>query len=369
MNWNWEHPDWPEFRYEPQALASMEATFLQKAGEISGVFLHVPEEEQQRIRIEFMSEEALRSSLIEGERLNRESVQVSIQRNFGLSVAGQPKPLPREQGIADLLGHAYSTFAEPLTQDLLFHWHRLLLGGTLWADEVGCYRDDAEGMQVVSGATQAPNLHYQAPPAVKVPEEMGRFCQFFEQTKPNPTHLPLPALTRAGLAHLHFLAIHPFTDGNGRLARVISQKTLWQAVGRPYLASLSHIIEAGRKRYYSALESTNRTLEVTNWLLYFAETVLASLDYSQQCLDFLLQKSRFFDQYSPHLNPRQSKVLQRIFREGSKGFQGGLSASNYQSITQTSPATARRDLTYLVNIGALVRTGERKGTRYLLKLR
>ena len=369
MQWNWELREWPEFRYEAQALTLLEARFLQKAGEISGVFFHVAEEEQLRLRIEFLSEEALRSSLIEGERLNRESVQASIQRNFGIHTSEHFRPLPREQGIADLLGHAYSTFAEPLTQDMLFHWHRLLLGGSLWDDKVGGYRDDAEEMQVVSGAIHAPKMHDQAPPAAKVPDEMGRFFQFLEQSQPTKSSLPLPALTRAGLAHLHFLAIHPFADGNGRLARVISQKALWQAVGRPYLASLSHVIEAGRKKYDSVLERTNRTLEVTDWLLYFAETVLESLEYSQQCLEFLLKKSRFFDHYGPQLNPRQHKVLRRLFQAGPQGFEGGLSAGNYQSISNTSSATARRDLNELVQLGALTRTGERKGTRYFLHLK
>lgn len=369
MQWNWEHDDWPNFQFDAQALNVLEATFLQKAGELCGVFLHVSKEEQQRLEIEFLSEEAIKSSMIEGEVLNRPSVQSSIQGNFGVAIPESPMSLPREQGMADLLCNAYSTFPDPLDHGSLFQWHQQLLGGTLWADDVGCYRQDHDAMQVVSRKVHSPKVRFQAPPSHLLSVEMDRFLQFFEDTQPTPFSLPLPALTRAGLAHLHFLAIHPFADGNGHLARVISQKALWQAIGRPYLSSLSHFLESNRKQYFDALESTNKTLEVTDWLLFFAETVIKSLHYSQSTLEFLLGKTSFLDQFSTQLNPRQLKVLRRLFQAGPQGFEGGLSAGNYQTITKTSSATSRRDLNELVQLGALIRTGERKGTRYFLNLR
>jgi Fic family protein len=194
---------------------------------------------------------------------------------------------------------------------------------------------------------------------------MDAFLRWFEETSPKGQK-PLGALARAGIAHLYFETIHPFEDGNGRIGRAISEKSLAQGLGRPSLTALSVTVEKRRKAYYAALERASRSNEVTDWLLWFADAVLDAQTRSSRWIDFLIEKAKLFDKLRSRLNPRQEKALVRMTREGPDGFTGGLSAGNYVTITGTSAATARRDLAELVDMGGLVRTGERKGTRYWL---
>ena len=174
---------------------------------------------------------------------------------------------------------------------------------------------------------------------------------------------------RAGIAHLYFESIHPFEDGNGRIGRAISEKSLAQSLGTPALTSLAYAIERKRKDYYAALERNNKDeLDVTDWLRYFARTVNEAQDITMRRINFYLAKAKFYERFRDQLNPRQDKVIARLFREGIDGFKGGLSAENYISITGTSRATATRDLQDLVEQGALTRTGELRYTRYHLML-
>ncbi|MDQ6968642.1 MAG: Fic family protein, partial [Mariprofundaceae bacterium] len=190
---------------------------------------------------------------------------------------------------------------------------------------------------------------------------------WFNRTSPDGKH-PLPALIRAGMAHFHFVSIHPFEDGNGRIARALSEKILAQSLKQPTLIALSHVIEKQKKDYYGQLNKHNHTLDITSWLNYFSDTVLGSIQYSQSLVDFLISKAKLYDQVRGQLNPRQEKALARMFKEGLDGFKGGLSAENYIKITQASRATATRDLQKLVELGALTKTGTLKSTRYGLNV-
>ncbi|MGX6959896.1 MAG: Fic family protein, partial [Rickettsia endosymbiont of Pentastiridius leporinus] len=174
-------------------------------------------------------------------------------------------------------------------------------------------------------------------------------------------------LTKAAIAHLYFESIHPFEDGNGRIGRVITIKMLCQSIKRPILVALSHIINKEKKLYYNALESNNKSLEITNWILHFAETIVKAQDYTLLNIEFLINKTKFYDKFKNMLNIRQEKVIKRIFEEGPEGFKGVLSAKNYINITKTSKATATRDLQELVEMKAFTKTGELKGTRYIVK--
>lgn len=364
MKWNWELPGWPNFTYDGEALAGMEAAFLKGSGELSGMLSHVGTEQQSHLRSDFLEDEAVQTSRIEGEVLDRASIQLSIRRNLGLKVADGVVEKSREKGIADLLADGESTFAEPLVSGQLYRWHEMLFQGQVTNEGKAQFRKDGDPMQVVSGPIHEPVVHFEAPPSQSVPIEMSAFLKWFNDTLPGDNRLPLPALARASLAQLHFLAIHPFHDGNGRIARVISQKALSQAVGTPLPISISKVIEKQKKEYYLALAQTNHSLEATEWLVYFGGVVLEAIQYSQEWVGFTIRKSKFYQKYSSLLNDRQAKVVARIFEEGPKGFEGGLSAGNYLSITKTSPATARRDLAGLVKMGAMVKSGEKKGTRY-----
>ena len=178
----------------------------------------------------------------------------------------------------------------------------------------------------------------------------------------------LPALTRAGIAHLYFVCIHPFEDGNGRIARALAEKSLAQNLGHPSLIALAYTIERARKAYYSALERNNKDIEITDWLVYFADTINQAQGNTIKRVDFYIAKAKLYEQLRGKLNERQDKVIARMFREGIDGFRGGLSAENYITITKTSRATATRDLQDLVTMGALTKTGELRHTRYYLKL-
>ncbi len=191
------------------------------------------------------TEEAVTTSEIEGEILNRGSVQSSMRRQLGLSV-DRRKAGPAEQGIAEVMVDLHRTFAETLSSDSLFKWYRLLMSGRTDIDDPGCYRTHAEAMQVVSGAIHAPKAHFEAPPSAEVPGEMSRFLDWFGRTAPGGSE-PLPALTRAAVVHLYFVCIHPFEDGNGRIGRAIAEKAMAQTIGRPTLTALAATILAKRK--------------------------------------------------------------------------------------------------------------------------
>jgi Fic family protein len=229
--------------------------------------------------------------------------------------------------------------------------------------DIGRYRTDDEAMQVVSGAIHAPKVHFEAPSSSKVPKEMARFVRWFNRTAPTGVE-PLPALTRAGIAHLYFESIHPFEDGNGRIGRAISEKALGQCLGQPTLTALAATILIRRRAYYEALEAANKDNEVTPWLAWFAGVAIEAQRRTEARVEFLIDKTRLLDRLRGQLNERQEKALLRMLREGPDGFKGGLSAGNYATITGASAATATRDLADMVAMGALTRAGERRYARY-----
>jgi Fic family protein len=196
---------------------------------------------------------------------------------------------------------------------------------------------------------------------------MRRFLAWFEESRPGG-RTPLPPLARAGLAHLWFVSIHPFEDGNGRLARAIAERSLAQNLERPSLIALAWTIERRRKDHYAALERNNKDMDVTDWLAWFAQIVLEAQATTIRRIDFHVAKTRFHDRLRGRLNERQAKAVARLFAEGIDGFKGGLSARNYMTITGAPRATTTRDLQDLVEKGALTRTGELRHTRYWLRL-
>jgi len=369
MHWNWQQPDWPKFTYDKTRLETLEADFLLQTGILIGVLKHVAVAEHERLTVELLSDEALKTSEIEGEYLNRDSVQASILKQFGLAAGEHGKPVPdAEQGIADMMVDLYRCYAEPLSHDRLFTWHGMLMRGRDDLNVLGGYRTHPEPMQVVSGYIHKPKIHFEAPPSEHILEEMDRFCDWFNQSAPTGRE-PLSALIRAGMAHLYFVSIHPFEDGNGRIARALAEKALAQCLGQPSLILLAGCIQENRRPYYDALEKANKQNEITGWLHYFGETILTAQKATRQRVEFIIEKAKLYERTAGKLNARQEKALARVFAEGPKGFTGGLSADNYIRITKTSRATATRDLNDLVERGVFRKTGERKHTRYSLILR
>ncbi len=366
MTWNWQRPDWPNFRWQRTRLEAAEKQFLVSGGVFVGSVRHLVKEERNQFTIEAMSTEAVTTSEIEGEILDCASVQSSLRKQLGLAT-DERRVRPAERGIAEMMVELYRSFADPLSEEMLFHWHRMMMSGSRNLRDVGRYRTGAEPMQVVSGRIGEPRVHFEAPPSARVPSEMERFIAWSNRTAPGRDE-PLPALTRAGIAHLYFETIHPFEDGNGRIGRAISGKTLAQGLGQPTLTALAETILARRKNYYEALEAANKENEITQWLMWFADVAIEAQRRTIALVEFLIDKTKLLDRLKGQLNARQEKALFRMFREGPEGFQGGLSAGKYTSITGASPATTTRDLADLVAKGALVREGERRYARYRLSI-
>jgi len=363
MKWNWQHKNWPQFSFNKDEITKLEVEFIFNCGLVFGVYKHLQEAEQENLKIELIASEALKTSAIEGETLNRDSLQSSIKRSFNLATNSKKIP-PAEKGISDMMIDLYRNFDDNLSHAALFRWHEMLTNGRRDLSDIGKYRTHDEPMQIVSKRLDSePEIHFEAPPSKNIKKEMDEFIAWFNQSKTT-----LTPLSRAAIAHLYFVSIHPFEDGNGRIARALAIKALSQSSKQPLLTSLSTIIEKSRKKYYKALAENNQSLEISNWVNYFAKTFIESQNHTQKLIEFLLAKTRLYDSIKGQINERQDKVLNRIFAEGLDGFAGGLSAENYIKITKTSRATATRDLQDLVEMGALEKRGELKGTRYFLKI-
>lgn len=361
MKWNWQQEDWPHFQYKEAEIASLEKRFLLESGLLRGSFTHIGDEDKKQLIVELISIEAIKTSEIEGEYLNRDSVQSSIRRYFGLNVDSR-RISAAEQGIAEMMLDLYENFDIPLKHKTLYTWHEMLCNGRRDLQTIGAYRCHEDPMQVISGPLHKPKVHFEAPPSSHMQQEMKHFIQWFNESA------EMPALARASIAHLYFVCIHPFEDGNGRIGRALVEKALAKALGYPTLIALSKQIEKGKKRYYDMLEKANKQNEVTEWINYFANVILDAQTDTEQRVKFLISKTKFFDRFKGQLNDRQEKVILRLFEAGPDGFEGGLSAKNYRAITGTTSATATRDLHDLVEKKMLTKTGELKHTRYWLNV-
>lgn len=361
MRWNWQLPDWPKFSYDPLTISEKEKRFLLQIGSASAFLQSIESHEYHRFVVEILSSEGLESSKIEGEILDRESLQSSIKQHFGLYP--RKKEDNKESRMAKLLCDVYEAFAQPLSHETLWRWHSELFKEQAHIVDCGKYRTQAEPMQIVSNRYDSTRVFYEAPPSKKVHGEMSDFIEWFN------TSSTLPILVRASIAHVYFESIHPFEDGNGRIGRILVEKVLSQGIQRPILIAVSKILERRRKEYYAALERCNHTLEVNHWLEFFAEVILQAQAETMLLLSFLIEKAKMLLSLVGKINARQEKVLLRMFAEGPSGFKGGLSAENYIAIAKTSRATATRDLQELVHLGVLIKTGELRHTRYQLNIR
>jgi Fic family protein len=366
MRWNWQLSDWPNFGFDPTRLRAAEERFLKGSGVVVGTMHHLDGDARQGLVIELISQEMVESSAIEGEVLDRASVQSSIARQLGF-VADKRRSNPAEAGAAELMADLYRRYAEPITDNLLFDWHRMLMNGRRDLADIGAYRTHADPMQIVSGVLYAPRVHFEAPPSDRVPAEMERFIAWFNDSSPRGT-APLPAITRAAIAHLWFETIHPFEDGNGRLGRAIAEKALAQSLEAPTLTALAATIHRRKKAYYAELQRANQSNQINHWMSWFSDIVLEAQGRTIETINFLIEKTRLLDRLKGKINPRQEKALIRMMAEGLDGFTGGLSAQNYRTITDATSATATRDLANLVDLGALERVGERRYARYHLKI-
>lgn len=368
-NYNWQKPDWPKFQYDLSGIHKTLISIAEKTGFISGQLAYLAENLKTEALIDLMVEEAIKTSEIEGEYLSRLDVRSSIKNKLGLNQPLVKMHDQRAQGIAQLMLDTRKTFEQSLTQAKLFDWHLMLLSGSYNPNlRIGCWRTDEEPMQIVSGHHGKWVVHYEAPPSDRVPKEMKQFIRWFNCTAPGKAQAIMFAPVRAAIAHLYFESIHPFEDGNGRLGRVIAEKALSQGVGHPVVLSLSQTIENEKKAYYNALNTASKSNEITAWIHYFVNVVLKAQIEVEAQINFILKKTAFFDSFEKILNERQLKVVRRMMQAGVKGFEGGMSAKKYMSITNISKATATRDLQHLLALQVFRQIGSGRSAHYELNL-
>ncbi|HXI01448.1 MAG TPA: Fic family protein [Sphingobacteriaceae bacterium] len=369
MTYNWQQKDGPNFTYDLTKVEEKLYLFSEKTGAVSGVLKTLPADTQLSAIIDTMVAEAIKTSEIEGEYLSRNDVMSSIRNNLGLNEKPDPVADKKAKGIGQLMVDVRNTFSASLNQETLFSWHHMLLGADNKIN-VGQWRSSSEPMQIVSGTYGKEQIHFEAPPSDRVPEEMERFISWFNETVPGGKSQIIQSPVRSAIAHLYFETIHPFEDGNGRIGRAIAEKAISQGIGRPALLALSKTIESNRAAYYEALKTAQRSNEITAWITWFMDVVIAAQTDTEQQIDFALKKAKFFDRFREQLSERQLKVIRRMLEEGPEGFEGGINAAKYGSLTKVSKATATRDLQDLLAIEAIMLSGDGGGrsTRYQLNL-
>lgn len=339
--------------------------FEREAGHAGGMVSAMPDGMQVDAILSMMVAEAIKTSEIEGEYFSRQDVVSSIRNNMGLNVKREAVKDKKAKGAGELMVAVRNSYSDQLSREMLFEWHRTLLPQPTKI-LVGAWRRHKEPMQVISGTLGKETIHFEAPPSARVASEMKAFIQWFNDTAPGGKREIKIAAVRSALAHLYFETIHPFQDGNGRIGRAIAEKALAQTMGHPVMLSLSQAIEAERKAYCAALEAAQRSNEVTKWLTYFIHTLIQAQLQAKVMLVFTLKKANFFNRFSELLNERQLKAINKMLDAGPKGFEGGMTAAKYISITSASKATSTRDLQDLSESGVLLAEGAGRSTRYIL---
>ena len=356
LMWIWQRPDWPTFSFDASRLASAVTEFRCRAEALAGAVSRLAVDDRWEALVDLLVSEAIKTSAIEGEQLDRASVRSSIKAYIGLTPKDTLSRDPRADGIAALMVSVRDNVARPLDAALLGTWQTMVIPERpSHALERGVFRRGDAPMLIVSGYIGKQRVHYEAPPSSQVPQEMARFLAWYNATDPAINKNPLPGPLRAGIAHLWFESIHPFDDGNGRVGRAIADHAIAQDLGYPPLSSLATCIEADKKTYYALLERSQRAgLQIDDWLTWFVATVLKAQDIARTQIDFVVEKARYFDRFRDRLNARHQKAIARMFAAGPAGFEGGMTAGKYIGITGCSKATATRDLATLVQMGALI---------------
>jgi len=362
----WQRAAWPDFTWDDAAFSTLLSQANKEQGRLKGKLEAMGFETQGEALLQTLTEDVIKSSDIEGEKLNSAQVRSSIARRLGMDIAGLVPADRNVEGAVEMMLDATQEYDSPLTVERLHSWHAALFPtGRSGMHEiiVGNWRDDSKGpMQVVSGPVGRECVHFEAPPAQQICEEIDQFLEWFSQPK------EIDPLLVAGLAHLWFITLHPFADGNGRIARAIADMVLAQGENssqRSY--SMSAQIREERDDYYKALERTqNSSLDITSWQEWFLSCLGRAIEHAHENLDEAFRKARFWERYAREpLNERQIKVLNRVM----DNFKGKLTSSKWAKIAQCSQDTAGRDIKGLIERGALRKdSGGGRSTSYSIVL-
>jgi Fic family protein len=347
-----ELKDWPKFRWSQERLAQRLAAVRHRQGRLIGRMEGLGFTLRAEAMLQTLTEEVIKSSEIEGEVLDKEQVRSSIARRLGMDIGALTPAERNVEGVVEMMLDATQKFDTPLTAERLFGWHASLFPtgrSGMTRIEVGAWRSDSSGpMQVVSGPMGREKVHYEAPVAKKLNREMRAFLTWFNS--PESTD---PVL-KAGIAHLWFVTIHPFDDGNGRIARAIADMALARSENSPQrFYSMSAQIRTERNAYYDILEATQKgNLDITDWLEWFLGCLDRAFDGAETILAAVLKKARFWELHGDEqFNDRQRKILNRLL----DGFEGKLTSSKWAALGKTSQDTAARDIEDLVKRGILIR--------------
>lgn len=359
-----ELADWPQFRWNHQALAKLLAEVRHRQGLLIGHMGALGFNLRQEAVLQTLTADVLKSSEIEGEKLDAEQVRSSLARRLGIDI-GALKPADRNvEGVVEMMLDATRHYHQPLTADRLFAWHAALFPtgrSGMRKIKVGAWRDDSDGpMQAVSGPMGKECVHFGAPAAPRVDKEMNAFLDWF-----NANH-DLDLVMKADLAHLWFVSIHPFDDGNGRIARAISDMALARSENSSQrFYSMSTQIRHERNAYYEILERTQKAdMDVTRWMEWFLACLGRAIEGAQTVLRGVLAKAKFWERIRDlTINDRQRLILNKLL----DGFEGKLTTTKYAKLTKSSQDTALRDIAHLVEKGVLRRSSEGgRSTSYLL---
>ena len=364
----WQHPDWPQWRFDTAALAASLAQVHRAQGHLAGRMAELGLAQRDQATLQALTQEVITTSAIEGEALNLDVVRSSIARRLGVDIGEKLDNLaPADRhadGVVDMVLDATQQYAQPLTAERLFGWHAALFPtgySSRVRIQVGAWRNDAAGpMQVVSGPVGLEKVHYQAPPAIALTAETAAFLQWFNATPSGD------ALIHAALAHLWLVTLHPFDDGNGRISRAVSDMALARAEDTAQrFYSLSAQIQRERKQYYNQLEATQRgTLDVTPWLSWFLACLLRAVQGADDLLASVLDKARFWQRWAgTPMNARQTLLLNRVL----DGMEGKLTNAKWAAMGKCSADTALRDINDLLARGVLRKLeGRGRNTAYFL---
>lgn len=361
----WQYPEWPSFTWNDSRLIALLSEVRNLEGKIQGMMGGLGFDVQSMTALNVMTEDVLRSNEIEGVILNSDKVRSSIAKHLGIDTAGLPQPDHYTESVVQIMMDAVTNCNKPLTPERLFNWHAALFPtgrSGMYPITVGAYRTGGEPMQIVSGAMGKEKVHYEAPPSDVVPDMMTDFLRWI-----NSDNTVTDPVLKAAVAHLWFVAIHPFDDGNGRLTRTITDMQLAKADGfhlRFY--SMSAEILREKKTYYEILEhTTSNSTDITEWLEWFLNTMKSSILRAEETVKRVVSKSSFWQRRREiPMNERQVKMVNMLW----DGFTGKLTSSKWAKITKTSQATALRDITDLIEKGILTAAADGgRSSNYLLK--
>jgi Fic family protein len=359
-----ELPNWPDFTWDSDALAKQLAAVRLRQGQLIGRMQGLGFPQQEEAVLTTLTEEVIKSSEIEGEKLDKNAVRSSLARRLGIDAGAMPSADRNVEGVVEMMLDATQKFKHPLTAERLYGWHASLFPtgrSNMKKIAVGAWRDASAGpMQVVSGDYGREQIHYEAPTAEKLDAEMTSFLKWYN------TEEKIDPVIKAALAHLWFVTIHPFEDGNGRIARAIADMSLARSEGiKERFYSLSAQIRAERNAYYDMLETTQKgDLNVTAWLEWFLGCLDRAFTGAETILAAVLEKAELWKKHAAaKINDRQRDILNRLL----EGFEGKLTSSKWALIEKCSPDTALRDITELVDQGILQKDeGGGRSTSYSL---